>query len=368
MIRSVVAGLGLVLCLTSCMQQSEVASAGDDTTPQATDEPRTVQSDFFRPSTLGDTRIKGVRFVGKTVSDIDDTIAFYQQAVPYELVHRYRIPASEIYLPGMMDRKHGEVEIALIKTPTVFLQLTDFDPDAKEPPFVKPVYGPGYTHVCFQSPASDQAFSKFKQAGLDIVTIGGELVDIGGYGIVYAYGRDHDGTMIENEVMDRPTRQEKAWISHIGGATSDVDRMIAFYTKFIGYGARRTGEYSGNKKIDAIAGIDGLVLRSSWFVVRNLQLEFWQYVTPPTPVRDAPAMVDQMGYNMTAFEVTDADAERKRLAAEGIKMMGPAIMSRGWKIYYAHDPDGNIISIQQNMSAGKDESIDAMLWIDPTTY
>lgn len=385
--KSVILFAMLGICLSGCAYYSQSgapapssgATSAEATSSAATSSkaaafrevdapPRTVQSAFSRPESLGDTRIKGVRFIGKTVSDIDDTLAFYQQAVPFELVSRYRIMADQVFQPDMMVKKYDEIEIALIKTPTVFLQLVDFDPDRKEPPFIKPVYGPGYTHICFQSPASDPAFSKFKKAGLDMVTTGGELVDIGGYGIVYAYGRDPDGTMIENEIMDRPTRSERAWISHIGGATSDIDRMIAFYTKFIGYGARRTGAYSGNKKIDAIAGIDGLVLRSSWFVVRNMQVEFWQYIKPPTPVRKEPAKIDQLGYNMTAFEVTDVDAERDRLAAEGIAMIGPAKINGGWKIYYAYDPDGNVISIQQNISAPAQLSIDDMLWIDPTTY
>ncbi len=296
----------------------------------STSDRNVTQSGFFRPASLNDTRIKGVRFVGMTVSDIDDTIAFYQHAVPFEVVERYRAPASSLFHPEMMATEQGEVEIALIRTTTVFVKLIDFDPDAKEPPFSKPVYGPGYTHICFQSPAADPALAKFQQAGLDLVSRNAP-VDLGGYGVTYAYGRDPDGTMIENETVDRPRRADQAWITHIGGATSDVDRMVAFYAKLIGYGARRRGEYSNFPKMDDVAGIDGLVLRSSWFVVRNLEIEFWEYIKPATPVRDEPANVDQLGYNMAAFEVTDADAEAKRLAQQGIKMIGSAKTHRAGK-------------------------------------
>ena len=222
--------------------------------------------------------------------------------------------------------------------------------------------------MCFQSPATDPAFSKFRKKGMEMVTRGGGPVDLGGYGVTYAYGLDPDGTMIENETVDRPRRSDSAWISHIGGATPDADRITEFYTKFIGYGARRRGEYSNFPKMDDVVGIDGVVLRSSWFALRNLELEFWEFVKPATPERDAPAKVDQIGYNMTAFEVTDADGERVRLEALGIQMIGPAKISRGWKFYYAYDPDGNVISIQENVSAPASESIDAMIWIDPTTF
>ncbi|WP_461458893.1 VOC family protein [Parasphingorhabdus sp.] len=361
-IASLCTGLTVSLCLTSCMQTAATESADTTTSP-----PRIVQTPFFRPASLGNTKIKGVRFIGKAVSDIDQSIAFYQQAVPFELVSRYRVAASDIYLPGMTSKQHGNVEVALIRTPTVFVKLVDFDPDAKAPPYAKPVIGPGYTHICFQSPATDPALPKFQKKGLEMVSRNAP-VDLGGYGVTYAYGRDPDGTIIENETVDRPRRQDSAWITHIGGATPDADRMADFYTKFIGYGARRRGEYSNFPNMDNIVAIDGVVLRSAWFAVRNLELEFWEFVQPATPVRDKPAKVDQIGYNMTAFEVTDADAERERLAKLGIKMAGPAKTSKGWKIYYTYDPDGNVISIQENVSAPKSESIDDMMWIDPTTF
>ena len=190
----------------------------------------------------------------------------------------------------------------------------------------------------------------------------------GGYGVTYTYGRDPDGTMIENETIDKPRRDDKAWITHIGAATHDMDRLVEYYTKFIGYGPKRRGEYSNFPKMAYIAGLQDVKLRSGWFLLRNFELEFWEYIEPATPVRDAPAQVDQIGYNMTAFEVTDVDAERARLDKLGIKMIGPAKVSQGWKIYYTYDPDGNIISIQQNLSAPKTESIDDMQWIDPTKW
>ena len=356
--------MAMGMCLTSCSTpESTFATKAANAAPV----PVIKQSEFFRPESLGDTRIKGVRFIGKTVSDIDQTIAFYRQSVPFELVKRYRVPASELFPSDMMKRQYGTAEVALIRTATVFIKLIDFDPDVKEAPYAKPVYGPGYTHICFQSPATDPALSKFLRAGMDMVSRNAP-VDLGGYGVTYAYGRDPDGTMIENETVDRPRRSDAAWITHIGGATSDVDRMVAFYTKLIGYGARRRGEYSNFKRMDDIAGIDGLELRSSWFTLRNLEIEFWEYVKPATPVRSEPANVDQIGYSMTAFEVTDADAEAERLESIGITMIGDAKISQGWKIYYAYDPDGNVISIQENVSAPESQSIDTMQWIDPTTY
>lgn len=359
MLKSIFALLLTAALMTSCMEGPAVQSASESASR--------AQDGFFRPATLGNTRLKGVRYLGKTVSNIDRSLEFYKQAVPIEMVMRYRIEANRLYLPEMMAGQYGDIEIALVRTPTTFLQLVDFEPDADTPPYAKPVNEGGYTHICFQSPSTNPAFGKFRKAGLDLVSRGNGLVDLGGYGVLYSYGRDPDGTMIENEVVDRPRRSDAAWITHIGAATFDADRMTEFYTKFIGYGARRRGEYSGNPRMDAIADMDNLSLKSSWFAVRNMELEFWEFVNPKTSDRPAP-MVDQIGYNMNAFEVTDADAERERLKDLGIKILGPARMSKGWKIYYARDPDGNIISIQENVSAPQAHSIDDLLWIDPTVF
>lgn len=363
MIKRVLTPLLASAFLSSCMQTSPVAEAV--AAPATSTAPNIKQTDFPAPKSLADNRIKGVRFIGKTVSDIDQTVAFYQKAVPFELVKRYRVPVSEMFHAKMVSKDHGEVEVALIRTATVFVKLIDFDPDVTEKPYMKPVFGPGYTHICFQSPATDPALSKFDKTGLKMVSLNAP-VDLGGYGVTYAYGRDPDGTIIENETIDRPRRDDKAWITHIGAATSDMDRTVEFYTKFVGYGPRRRGEYSNFKKIANIGGLDDVILRSGWFLLRNFELEFWEYIEPKTPVRDAPAKVDQIGYNMTAFEVTDADAERARLEKLGIKTVGSVKMSQGWKIYYLHDPDGNVISIQENISAPKAESIDDMMWLDPT--
>ncbi len=351
--------LAINVALASCMPKVEEPATSTATQSRS--------DGFFRPASLGDTKIKGVRYLGKTVSDINRSIAFYEQAVPIELIARYQIPSDELFLPQMMTKAYGKIEIALLKTPTVYLQLVDFEPQAATAPNDKPVSEAGYTHICFQSPSTDSAFHKFRKAGLELISRGDGLVDLGGYGVLYSYGRDPDGTMIENEVVDRPRRGDAAWITHIGAATFDADRMTEFYTKLIGYGARRRGEYSGNPRIDAIADIDDLSLKSSWFAVRNMELEFWEFVNPETGLRPRPA-VDQIGYNMNAFEVTDVESERVRLEALGIKMLGPARLSNGWKIYYARDPDGNFISIQQNISADKGHSIDDLLWIDPTVF
>jgi catechol 2,3-dioxygenase-like lactoylglutathione lyase family enzyme len=311
--------------------------------------------------------IKGIRYIGLTVSDIDATLGFYNKAVPYKLIKRYMIKGSA-YDKSLLSKRHARVEVALVQMPNVFIQLTDFDPGRGAATVKRAVIGPGYTHICFQSPASDSAYPKFRKAGLAMVSRGDSPVDIGGYGITYAYGRDPDGTMIETEILSSPRRNEAAWIGHVGNVTHDVDAMLSFYTKVLGYGPRRRLAQTSNPKFDAIGDIDGVSLKAGWFGTRNVDLEFWQYVTPKTTARAAPQRLDELGYNSVAFEVADIDAESARLVRLGVRLAGPVLRIDGWKIQHAYDADGNLFSVQQNIGGNKAESIDAMLWVDPKTY
>jgi catechol 2,3-dioxygenase-like lactoylglutathione lyase family enzyme len=315
---------------------------------------------------LEGAHVKGVRHVGITVSDIDDTIAFYSKAVPYKVYRRYTVPASK-FGNGLVASKKGKVEIALIELPTGFLQLMDFDPAKAALPNVRPVIGPGYTHICFQSHSRDPAIKRFIDAGLVLISRFGKPdgVDIGGYGVRYAYGTDPDGIMIENESLDAPKRGEPAWITHVANTVHDRDAMLAFYEKLLGIKPHRTIEQENRPRLDDVAAIDGLSIKGGWLSVGNMEIEVWEYVRPRTPAPSGTRKLDEIGYNSIGFEVADLKAETKRLKALGVKLAGRETSFGGWKIQYAYDPEGNLFSMQQNVGGDAKESVDRLIWMTP---
>ena len=201
-----------------------------------------------------------------------------------------------------------------------------------------------------------------------MVSRGDGPVDIGGYGVTYAYGRDPDGTMIEMEQLDRPHRADPAWITHIGITTPDIDRAVAFYTNVVGYDPHRRITTGPNPRLDAIGDLDGGVIRGSWFAMRNFELEIWQYLTPATPQPTGPRMLNTLGHALIAFEVADIPTEFARLRNFDVDFIGDPMMMGGWRIQYARDPDGNLFAVQQNVSAGAAESIETMRWLEPASY
>jgi catechol 2,3-dioxygenase-like lactoylglutathione lyase family enzyme len=331
-------------------------------------------------SATGPEAIKGVHHVGITVSDIDDTIAFYSKAVPYELVERKRVPARA-FPAEVLGKRTGEVEVALIRTPTVFLQLLDVDPARKEAPARRPVIGPGYTHICFQTHDATPGYNRFKAIGLDMLSRGDKPVDLGGYGVTYAYGFDPDGIMIEMEQLspaviasqgETGARRSRhpAWATHLANVPGDKPAMVEFYTKILGYGPRRELPPSRRKTFDDVVDIDDIEVSASWFDAHNFELEFWHYSKPKTPLAVTRRMFDEIGYNSLVFEVTDLPGTLARLEREGVTLLGETGEIGGFRVRYARDPEGNILGFQQNVSAGTDRSIDAMLVTngrDPST-
>ncbi len=313
--------------------------------------------------------IRGVHNVSLTVSDIDDTLTFYSAAVPYELVDRKRLPASAIPA-GILSKREGEIEIALVRTATIFLRLIDIDPEVKEAPNLRPATGPGYTHICFQSPADAPKYDRFKEVGLDILSRGNGPVDLGGYGVTYAYGFDPDGVMIEMEQVDRPLIEaagymgqqrlmHEAWITHVANVTAEKAEMVEFYRTILGYGPKREIPPTRRKTFDDIVNIDDIEISASWFDIGNIQLELWHYSEPSTALNRQPRMIDDIGYNSFTFEVRDLAGTITRLENEGITFATEPFDLGGWQIAFARDPEGNLLAFQK---IKREFSIEEMRW------
>ena len=290
--------------------------------------------------------VKSMRHVSITVSDIDATVAFYSEAVPYAVSRRYRVPGSA-FPRALLSKRAKSVDVAIVETPTGIIQLLDFEPGRAATPNPRPVIGPGYTHICFQSASSDPAIARFKAAGLQIISRFGKPdgVDIGGYGVRYAYGRDPDGIMIENESLDKPRRIEPAWLTHIANVVHDRDAMVRFYAALLGREPHRLIEQENRPRLDDVVAIDDIAIKGGWFSVGNMELEVWQYTRPQTPQPSGDRKLDEIGYNSFALEVADLGAEQARLRALGVRLAGAPMTLDGWRVQYGYDPEGNLFAV-----------------------
>ena len=102
-------------------------------------------------STIADspTTLLGINHVGLSVKNLDETLAFYEQATGYELLSRETVsnnPAAD-KLFGIDD---VEYEMAVLAGPNMLFELIEFKHNANKPVSKMPVFGPGMTHTCFR--------------------------------------------------------------------------------------------------------------------------------------------------------------------------------------------------------------------------
>jgi catechol 2,3-dioxygenase-like lactoylglutathione lyase family enzyme len=291
--------------------------------------------------------VRGVSYIGISVSDIERTAAFFAAGAGLPEVIRGELRSSAL------DRIAGKPVRAITRTlrsGSGQIRLMQFDKPAGEARAagVVPVQGPGITHVCFQSPDSMPIFPKFISAGAKPLSRTGDLVQLRpDVPVRYAYLRDADGVMIEVEQLLVDNLEFAHRMRHVAIASLDIDRAVSFYSAILGKQPRERRSNLVNRTLDITAGLDDLKLDVAWFSVGNLELEIWEYLNPPPVKPSGPRPLEALGHAMIVFDVTDAAAALKRLqGAGGEAITGPLPMDDG-QVAFGRDPDGNLLGFFQ---------------------
>ncbi|OGS08941.1 MAG: hypothetical protein A2270_04550 [Elusimicrobia bacterium RIFOXYA12_FULL_51_18] len=139
---------------------------------------------------------------------------------------------------------------------------------------------------------------------------------------------------------------------HTGLVVSNLNRSLDFYSGVLGL------EVVGRKKekgpyIDSVVGIKGVELE--WIKLRTQDgyiIELLNYIShPDTSSASAPARSNRLGCSHVAFTVNDIDPLYEKLTAEGFACNSkPQVSPDGKvKVMYAHDPDGIILELVQEI-------------------
>jgi len=318
------------------------------------------------------TTIIGLNHIGLSVKNLDKVLAFYQQSTGFELIRRDTITGSKA-ANTLFGRQDIRYEVAVLKAPNMLFELVEFSHNQSQPLKHMPPEGPGMTHTCFQTPSSDPGYSKFLKAGAELLSRGDGPVDIGGYGVTYAYAYDPEGNMVELEQLDGSVLSrvgydktwqdlgEDMWMSQVALVTHDLESTAAFYQNVLGFQPYRKADVSGNTKFDDITNIDNLHLKATWFRLSQTSkvLEIWEYVKPATPKFEGVRDVTALGYSFS-LEVTDIQAEYQRLSKMGVDFVGePVKLGEFWQVY-ARDLDSNIFSLRQVVDPNSAHSVRAL--------
>ena len=309
--------------------------------------------------------IMGVNHIGLSVKDLDRAVAFYQRASGFEVIRREAVRDSP-EASTLFGRYGVEYDIAVLKAPNMLFELIEFRHNAERRVERMPVNGPGMTHTCFQTASNNSGYERFRNAGAWMLSRGNEPVDLGGYGVTYAYGYDPSGNMLEMEQLDPgplaavPTKGRwiseghSMWMTQVALVTHDLDRLVQWYQRVLAFPPHREGDYADHPRLIEVADEDGLSLRAAWFVMAKTgkSLELWQMRVPETQEYRGKRDVTGFGYSYS-LEVGDIRAEVERMQALGVEFVsGPVLMEDYWQVY-AHDIDGNVFALRQ--------------WVDPET-
>lgn len=316
--------------------------------------------------------IDGVNFVGMTVSDLDRSVEVYSQAAELSRVSEKQLLMNNSVIDRLSGRANTQATTQLMKSVNSQLMFMQFvDTPQTEGYSAVPVNGPGIAHVCFQVNAETNSYQNFLSSGA--TTIGdSEMVTLNPKNpVAYAYIHDHDGIMLEVEHVDvaalslpEPPKNQYR-IRHVSLATSDMDRLVGFYSILLEEGKpRRAGRFFGfsSEKIDRVSGLADSKIKMSWFQVRNLELEIIEYLNPRPDAVGEPRHLDALGYNMIVFDVKDLEQARTLFTKAGGKIINDVDATFGGDTnigegtIFGRDPDGNLIGLQKIAASNKHSS------------
>lgn len=311
------------------------------------------------------TSIVGFNHIGISVQNLDAILPFYLQATGLEVVKREKVSHSKN--ADLLFGVHGiAYETVVLKAPNMLLELTEFSNNQPSKITKMPPQGPGMTHTCYQSPAWNSGYNKFLQADADLLSRGDKPVDLGGYGVTYAYVYDLEGNMVEVEQLDKAVldrngvdsfwlEKNPMWMTQVALISPNLDELTKYYQQILDIPPYRKGEYGheNSRRFDDIVNMDNLVFKAAWFRMDrgSKMLELMQYVSPVvTPNTTRIKSPTDLGYSFS-IEVEDIQAEYNRLKKLGVNFLSePLILGEFWMVF-ANDIDGNVFSLRQPTSS-----------------
>jgi catechol 2,3-dioxygenase-like lactoylglutathione lyase family enzyme len=132
---------------------------------------------------------------------------------------------------------------------------------------------------------------------------------------------------------------------HVGISVVNLERSVAFYREVLRMEVVERAEFEGTlyERILALKETRGKVVLLRY---RSLELELFEFIRPPPKPADPDRHVCDHGITHFSVEVSDIEAEYKRMKAAGVVFHCPPLaFAENVKATYARDPDGNVFEL-----------------------
>ena len=142
-------------------------------------------------------------------------------------------------------------------------------------------------------------------------------------------------------------------IDHINIVVRDLEQMLHFYEKSLGFKISKRVEISGDW-IEDVVGLEDVKAKVVYLeLTAGSRIELIQYRSPEGKKGEGCEIPNTLGIRHIAFRVTGIKAWVRKLKAEGISLFGDIQQVPGSQVRYAggvrkrlvyfYDPEGNIL-------------------------
>ena len=320
-------------------------------------------------------RVVGISFVGRSVSDLDRSIAFYKaigytQDAQANPAWRKDEITEQIYGVKGVETRMAKMAInSNISGKTFVVYLREFRGIKRRNLAGYTTWEPGATHFGLIVPDAEKLWAQLKASGLlKARSWGGELIAPPGQTKkMLAYLTDPDGMDIE--IIDQRPATPAAngnpgrpalppGVSHVGLVTLDLDKSRAFYEGVMGAKpVNAEAPWLKGDFYDSAVGGHGNILRlfnesfpESAAPDSHMNFELVNYQNRQKPVEKYNLY--DIGVAYVGFEVDGLEAALARAKAAGAKTIsssGIVTMRSGTRVVFVRDPDvGGFVQLYEH--------------------
>lgn len=273
--------------------------------------------------------IIGIHHGGVTVVDLEAAVAHLETLSGWSEVHH--LDAWHPLVAGT-----GAAGAALVAGPNGFLEVLQARETAV--PARRTVAQPGITHLSIQLPDMAAKNEQLTQMGIERHA---EPVELG-TGFSYLYVRDQEHNVVEIEGAGHAPASLGTWLSHVGIATNDVDRLRSHYERLLGRPAIASVRFGGNDALDRVTALDDVEVTMTWVPAANANIELLQFHHPATPPPESRSILTP-GVGHICLEVDDVAAATDHATESGFDAVHRPTMSKRASAARVSDPDGNLV-------------------------
>jgi catechol 2,3-dioxygenase-like lactoylglutathione lyase family enzyme len=144
---------------------------------------------------------------------------------------------------------------------------------------------------------------------------------------------------------------------HYGVTVSDLEESLGFYRDTLGLEVVSRGHVQKGTddadKFDDFVGVDGVDVEVVFLDAGGCQVELLKYHEPPGQNANEGVSNNDVGAAHFCLEVDDIDEIYHDLSDDVEFLYEPVTLSKGVRVAYMFDPDGNIVELSDRTLVGE---------------